>query len=63
MIVVVDRAQEVGEDPLGHVAALLPRLHVRKADVDPLPDPDVDYVTGRIRETLVLYRRRVFTKA
>jgi hypothetical protein len=32
VIVVVDRAQEMGEDPLGHVAPLLPRLHVRKAE-------------------------------
>jgi hypothetical protein len=38
VIVVVDRAQEMGEGPLGHVAPLLPRLHVRKAKVDSLED-------------------------
>jgi hypothetical protein len=26
-----DRPQEVGEGPLGHASALLPRLHVRKS--------------------------------
>jgi len=34
----VDRAQEMREDPMGHVAPLLPRLHVRKAEVDAFED-------------------------
>ena len=41
VIVVVDRAQEMGEGPLGHVAPLLPRLHVRKAKVDTLVDTGI----------------------
>src|SRR6266403_1312538 len=52
-IVVVDRAQEVREDPLGHVAPLLPRLHVRKAEVDPLVDAYVDHILGCIREAVI----------
>ncbi len=48
VIVVVDRAQEMGEDPLGHVASLLPRLHVRKAEVDALVNAGVDHILGGI---------------
>ena len=36
LIVVIDRAEEMGEHLLSHVASLLPGLHVRKADVDSL---------------------------
>src|SRR5882724_3122001 len=53
VIVVVDRAQEMGEDPLGHVAPLFPRLHVRKAEMDALVDAGIDHVRGRIREAVV----------
>jgi len=40
----------MGEDPLGYVAPLLPRLHVRKAEVGSLIDAGVDHVCGGIRE-------------
>jgi hypothetical protein len=49
----VDRAQEVREDPLGYVASLLARLHVREAEVDAFPDARIDHIMGRIRETVV----------
>src|SRR4029077_11184898 len=53
VIVVVDRTQEMGEGPLGHVAPLLPRLHVRKAKVDTLVDTGIDYVRGGIRKAVI----------
>jgi hypothetical protein len=40
----------MGEGPLGHVAPLLPCLHVRKAKVDSLVDAGVDYVRSGVRE-------------
>jgi hypothetical protein len=43
----------MGEGPLGHVAPLLPRLHVRKAEVDPLVDAGVDHVRGGVREPVI----------
>jgi len=48
MIVGVDGAQEMREDPLGHVAALPSSLQVRKAKVDTSVDAGVDYVRGCI---------------
>lgn len=53
VVVVLDRAQKMREGPLGHVAPLLPRLHVRKAKVDSLVDARVDHVRGGIREAVV----------
>ena len=41
------------EGPLGHVSALLPCRFVRKAEVDPLPDPGVDHLFLHIRKTAV----------
>lgn len=53
MIVGVDGAQEMREDPLGHVAALPSSLQVRKAKVDTSVDAGVDYVRGCIREAVI----------
>jgi len=35
------------------LAPLLPRLHVRKAEVDPLVDAHVDHILGCIREAVI----------
>jgi len=43
----------MGEDPLSHVAPLPSRLHVRKAEVDPLVDADVNHIRGCIREAVI----------
>jgi len=53
VIVVVDRAKDMGEDPLSHVAPLPSRLHVRKAEVDPLVDAGVNHIRGGIREAVI----------
>jgi len=42
IVVIVERPQEVLEDPAGHLFALLPRRLVREAEVDALVDTGVD---------------------
>jgi hypothetical protein len=42
VIIVVDWAQEMAEDPLGHVAPLF-SVHVRKAEVDAFPDARIHH--------------------
>jgi hypothetical protein len=56
VIVVVDRAQEVAEDQLGHVPTLFPRLHVGRTEVDAFPDARIHHVMGHIREPVIVER-------
>jgi hypothetical protein len=56
VIVVVDRAQEVAEDPLRHVPTLFPRLHVGRTEVDTFPDARIHRVMGQIREPVIVER-------
>src|ERR1700687_3373076 len=58
VIIVVDRAQEMGKDPLGHVASLPSSLQVRKAEMDTCVDAGVEYVRGGIREAVIGTCRR-----
>ena len=50
--------QEVSEDPLGHVPALLPPLFIREAEMDALVDADIDRIPGHIREAVIRARVR-----
>ena len=51
--IVVDRAQEMEEGPLVHVATLPSSLQVRKAELDTGVDAGINYVRGCIREAVI----------
>ena len=59
LLSLVDGLQEVSEDPLGHVPALLPGLFIREAEMDALVDADIDRIPGQIREAVIRARVRV----
>jgi hypothetical protein len=54
LIIVVDRPQEVMENPLRHSASLQQSGFVCSAEVDALVDAHDDHVLGHVRETLVM---------
>ena len=64
MIGLIDRAQEVREGPLSHVAPLLLRLHVRKAEVDTFVDAgNSDVVSTASSLPLTLHSHAQFVVA
>ena len=52
-LALVDRLQEVSEDPLGHLPALLPGLFIRGAEMDAVVDADLDRILGQRREAMI----------
>jgi len=48
LLSLVDGLQEVSEDPLCHVPALLPGLFIREAEMDAMVDADIDCIPGQI---------------
>jgi hypothetical protein len=48
LLSLVDGSQEVSEDPLGHVPALLAALFIPEAEMDSLVDADIDRIPGQI---------------
>ena len=55
-IVIVDWAEEVLEDPAGHLLALLTRRFVREAEVNAIVHAGVNHFLPRIREALIRAR-------
>jgi hypothetical protein len=53
IVVSMDGAQEMSEDPPGYVSTLFPRLHIRRAKVNTLVDPGIHDVRSRICEVVV----------
>jgi hypothetical protein len=51
-VFVVDGLQDVPEDPLGHLPALLAAHFIRSAEMDALVDADIDCIPGQIREAV-----------
>jgi hypothetical protein len=56
VIIVVDWAQEMAEDPLGHVPTLFRGLHVSRTEVDAFPDARIHHVMSHIREPVIVER-------
>src|SRR5215211_7716356 len=64
-VFLVDRLQDVPEDPLGYLSALLPAHFVRAAEMDSLVDPHIDRIQGQIREATIRagFRRGIWIRA
>jgi hypothetical protein len=56
LLALVDRLQEVSEDPLGDLPALLPGLFIREAEMDAVVDADIDRILGQLREAMIRTR-------
>jgi hypothetical protein len=61
----VDRLQDVPEDPIGHLPALRAAHFVRAAEMDSLVDPHIDRIQGQIREAVIRagFRRGIWIRA
>ena len=56
IVVIVERLQEVLEDPAGYLFTLLPRRFVREAEVDAIVNAGIDHFLPRFREAVIRAR-------